>query len=159
MVTKHKNLFTLTGLKELDEMLKNIEPKLQNKIVRKALRKAVSPLLRQAKATAPKATGNLKKSIKARIQKRRNGQLVIQVRPFAPHFYLIEVGGDNTRRPTKAKVLAFKNKAGQMVFARQVEAAPAKPFFTRAYNQNKDSMIENFRNDIITQLQKMNLKN
>jgi len=152
---KHKNGFSITGLKELDNKLRNIEDKLQKKIINSALRKSVAPFVKDAKANAPKDSGSLKKSIKVKIKKRR-GKLTLQVRPFAPHFYLIEVGGDENRTPTKAKVLAFKGKDGNMVFAKSVKPAKPQPFFTKAYNQNKDNMIELFKSELIKQLQNLN---
>lgn len=52
------------GLKELEKQLQEFEPKVVKKVLRSAMGKAFRPVLRLAKAKAPKDTGLLKRRIK-----------------------------------------------------------------------------------------------
>ena len=71
---------TVTGIKELDRQLRELDAKLAKTYVRKAMRKSLVPVKDQAKKNAPVDTGHLKKSIKIRAAKRSRKQFGAVVR-------------------------------------------------------------------------------
>ena len=60
----------LIGDKRLARKFKNMEPKLQKKILRSSLRKAARPIQQAAKQNVPVQSGDLRRSIKIRAAKR-----------------------------------------------------------------------------------------
>jgi HK97 gp10 family phage protein len=54
----------ITGIRQLDKALAELEPKVVKKILRKAMRPSMKPMLKQAKANAPVDTGAIKKAIR-----------------------------------------------------------------------------------------------
>lgn len=58
--------FTLTGMPQIQRRLAALQPKVQQAIVRKALRRACLPIQKYAKSHAPKRTGALRAGIKLR---------------------------------------------------------------------------------------------
>lgn len=56
----------IDGLKELNEKLLAMEPKLRRKTLGKALRKAGTPILKEAKILVPVDTGKLRDNLKLR---------------------------------------------------------------------------------------------
>ncbi len=47
------NKIGITGIEEIDEKLRNIEPKLAKKFLRKAIRKGAKPMLAMVKSLTP----------------------------------------------------------------------------------------------------------
>lgn len=73
--------FEITGLKECLRALKTLAPKLEKKVLRQAIRKALKPILAKAKELAPKDKGDLAKAIKLRAAvKRKRGVIALEVR-------------------------------------------------------------------------------
>lgn len=70
---------TIKGADEIQRLLSELEPKLQRKVIRQALRKAAKPIQSAAKADAPTKTGRLRKAIKIRAAKRKKGTIGINV--------------------------------------------------------------------------------
>lgn len=56
----------IEGLKELNDKLRTLEPKLQRKTLGKALRKAGQPVLEESKRLVPVDTGRLRDALKLR---------------------------------------------------------------------------------------------
>jgi len=77
---------SITGAKELERKLKQLEPKVAKKIVRQSLRKAAKPILTRAKQLVPVITGALKKSLKVRAMRRKKGRYGIMVGTAAGWF-------------------------------------------------------------------------
>lgn len=69
----------LTGVRRLDRKLKRLGSKEAKKLVTKAAREAVKPILLTARRYAPKDTGRLQKSIKVRALKRKKGRFGVRV--------------------------------------------------------------------------------
>lgn len=65
-----RKAIAVTGIKELDRQLRELDAKLGKTYVRKAMRKSLVPVREQAKKNAPVDTGHLKNSIKIRAAKR-----------------------------------------------------------------------------------------
>ena len=68
-----------TGFKELDRKLRDFEPKVAKKAVRRASREALRPVHRAAQRNAPFETGLLEQSIKVRAIKRTRKAIGSQV--------------------------------------------------------------------------------
>tara|TARA_R100001594_G_scaffold43726_1_gene75842 strand:- start:380 stop:778 length:399 start_codon:yes stop_codon:yes gene_type:complete len=120
--------FTLTGDKELERILKKMPAKLQRNLVRKAMRKSLAGMRKEARELAPKRTGKLRKAVKSKVSLRRNGDMTGKVfvkykgKGAAPYAHLVEWGGENNVRPTR--------------------------FMTRVFESNKEKAIQNFRNTL-----------
>ena len=62
----------LQGGAELSVKLKGMKTKMQLSILKKALRQAIKPAVAQARATAPVDTGLTKKSVRTKVQDKRD---------------------------------------------------------------------------------------
>jgi len=71
---------TLKGDKELQKQLLALSPKIQKKLYRSSMRKAMKPVLSAAKNNVPVFSGALKGSLKIRSAKRKRGRIRIEVR-------------------------------------------------------------------------------
>ncbi len=65
----------VTGLKELDRKLKQLEPKLAKKALRKAVSAAAEPIRKEARRLAPRRTGFLRRNIIKSVKRR--GSIVL----------------------------------------------------------------------------------
>lgn len=132
---------TIEGLAALDRTLAGLGRKLENKIRRKALRKAAKPVQATAQQLAPRDEGKLVAAIKVRALKRNRrhprsvGVRVVLGREWfrGDEFYaaFVELGYHVGRRqlgPTRRAV------------------AP-RPFMRPAYEQNKPVVREIFRRE------------
>ena len=72
--------FIVTGIKQLDDALKSLEPKLARKYVKTILKHEMTPVLNAARENAPVDTGLLKSSIKMRVSKKSRNSFGIDVR-------------------------------------------------------------------------------
>lgn len=102
-MSKLGNGVILTGVKQIDKKLKTLEPKLQKKVLRKAMRTGMKDIQQEIKARIPKDTGETAKSIKVRSGKARRGDIKIEVRSQDDNFVakFLEYGTSNmAARPT-----------------------------------------------------------
>lgn len=65
--------FQVRGLDALQRRLDAIPPRIQNKVYRAALRKAVRSLARQLKADTPRTSGATRRSIKQKVRASKRG--------------------------------------------------------------------------------------
>ncbi len=72
----------VTGLKQIDSKLKTLEPKIQKKILRQAMRSGMKLVAQEALMRVPVLTGLLKRNIKLRAMKRKRNRvgLLVQVK-------------------------------------------------------------------------------
>lgn len=81
---------TVFGIKEIDKALASIEPKLQRKVIRKAMRSGMKDIQADIVSRFPKDTGETAKTIKVRAGKGKRGEIVIDVKSqddnFIPKF-------------------------------------------------------------------------
>ncbi len=122
--------FSITGDKKLDRKLKKLgSPKLIKKVIKKGLRNGSKPIQKEAKRNAPVGkTGQLKKNVKLRAQKRSRKSIGVNV----------QVGeGD------------FK---GDQFYAAFIEYGtskmPARPFMRPAWDKNKDKTKQSILDEI-----------
>lgn len=71
--------FVVTGLAELDAALHQMSNAVHNKVVRKAVRQAAKPVLKEARRLVPVKTGALRKSLKIKSAKRSRKRTSIGV--------------------------------------------------------------------------------
>lgn len=91
-------------LSALREKLATLEAKVAKKAVSKAVRRAMAPVRKQVKDTAPKDTGALKANVTLRTSARRNGKVYARVgikggakaNPDTPYYFrMIEFGTEH----------------------------------------------------------------
>jgi HK97 gp10 family phage protein len=135
-----------SGLKEVDDILKNLPKQVQRKILLAGQREVLKPVAKDLEtalsSVAGTVTGNLKKSIgiKAlRGGKEYNAASLAGVR-FGNrykgfHGRFIEEG-TKERKPRKAKMLKFKGKDGQDVFVKSAAPMKRQPFMRPTIERN-----------------------
>jgi len=69
----------VTGVREIDRKLKTLEPRVQRKVLRQAMRSGMKVVLQDALMRVPVLTGLLKKNIKLRAMKRKRNRVVLLV--------------------------------------------------------------------------------
>lgn len=115
-------LVVITGIKELDKRLKTLEPRVQKKVLRQAMRAGLKILAAEVKAQVPVDTGATKSQVKVRaVKRRKRGTIELEVQIVAT---------DQLKRTS--------SKTGQTVFYPAIveygsPGRPANPFMHRAY--------------------------
>ena len=123
----------LTGVKEIDQVLREMPSKLTRQVLQSAARKAARPMVADMKAGAPKRSGNLRRSIgiKALKSKVDNLRAVIVVgvrrgKKFkAQHAHLIEFGTKERVAKRQASRSCLLEGAGRRLPHRHLWFAPA----------------------------------
>ena len=133
----------IEGIEEAMKALDNISKDIKRKpILDRAMKKAMKPILAQAKEDAPENDGELVKSIKAksaRIRNKRTTSGAIQVGVYAPHAWLVQNGsGPRTKTST-----------GQYV-----GIMPPNFFFAIAMEQHKEAAVKSIGNSILAEVDK-----
>lgn len=127
------------GGRELDAVLRTLPAKIERNIMRSALRQGANVIRKEAQATVPVDSGDLRKSIKVRTRSLR-GQVTatVQTRDFKAHW--IEFGTEpheiTPRKPEGA--LAFGD---QVVKSVQHPGTKAQPFMRPAADSKVNEAI------------------
>ena len=117
---------TLTGDKALERRLKKLPASVQRNLSRKAMRKGLADMRKEARSIAPKKTGRLRKAIKTKVSLRSSGDMTGRVfvksqgKGGAPYAHLVEWGAD-------------------------LQGSTPYRFMTRAFETGKKEFIANFR--------------
>ncbi len=120
--------------------------------ITRALRKIVKPLVKEAKAKAPKDSGDLRRSIGSIADKSRTykGSIRVGARRSARykghHGHLVEYG-TAARVPKKGRYMTFTYN-GKTVKTTRTAKMPAQPFLAPAYRNQERGMIDNFGKEI-----------
>lgn len=69
----------ITGVKEIDRKLKELEPRIQQKVLRQAMRKGMKLVLAQAQAMVPVLSGLTKANLKLKAMKRSRSRQGLNV--------------------------------------------------------------------------------
>lgn len=141
----------LTGVKEIDQVLREMPSKLTRQVLQSAARKAARPMVADMKAGAPKRSGNLRRSIgiKALKSKVDNLRAVIVVgvrrgKKFkAQHAHLIEFGTKERVAKNPTGLLSFWSKGQQVKIARTA-GTPARPFIGPAIARHIEGVKRNY---------------
>lgn len=128
-----KVAFAITGIKEIDDKLRDLPAKVIKKLAKSGLREAMRPLLATAKRNAPRRTGALRKNIKLRVMTRlRNKKSAVGMRVS---------GGEDFKGETYY--------GGFQEFGWQPKGegpkVPPKHYMTNAYNHHKGEVVAKFR--------------
>lgn len=140
--------FELQGLKELDDMLRQLPKTMSKAVLRKGLQKAAVPTREAAIGNVPQGeTGKLKESIKIatrlkRSQRRgrlpRKDAVEVFVGSDAPHAHLVEFG-------TKERYRDSGGRTGRM---------PEAPFLSQAWERTRHQALDIFANQTAEELEK-----
>lgn len=124
----------VTGDKEIDALLAKLPRSLGNKILKKNMRSGLKPIHKQAKADAPKDTGELKKKTKIKAGKRSRSRVVINVISEA-------ISPTGVRYPFIQE------------FGSEKMGIPASRWMTKTYLQHKDSASNHITRGIKSDLE------
>ena len=139
--------FQITGLRELDGLLKQLPRAMSNTVMRNALKKAGEPTRAAGEANAPVEAGGLKESIQLSAQLNRNQRrgrprikegAEIFIGSTSPLGHLVEFG-------TAERYRKSGGSTGVM---------PAKAFMTQAWDATKDGALEILRKELWAELAK-----
>lgn len=106
MAAAAKKLVFVTGFRELDDKLRAMEPKLQRKFVRGALRKGGKRLQQEAKRiikSEARDTGAFEQSIKVKALKRSRKRVGIQMLPERDKLFAKYAAKHDGKEPHPAK--------------------------------------------------------
>ncbi|WP_200974432.1 HK97-gp10 family putative phage morphogenesis protein [Echinicola sp. 20G] len=134
--------------RELLRKLKKLNAGVEDKVVKKAVRKGANLIKREAKKNTPVDTGLMKSKVKVKAARGRYFKgFTLLVKVESPAHHLIELGTED-REPTKHKFLKFEGANGQMIYAKKVKGVKAEPFLGEAYESNKDDAIRAFNDEL-----------
>ncbi|MBI1347242.1 hypothetical protein GC163_13255 [bacterium] len=95
----------IRGLNRVLKQLRNLEPKLSKKVLRKALREGAKVVQKEAKSTIPKVSGTTRKSLKVRAGKRSKHTIRFKMVTAFPksdadafYYSFVELGTQYIRR-------------------------------------------------------------
>ena len=142
---------SLTGDKELQNILKELPIKLQKKLVKRSMKKAMNIVLVDAKRRAPKDSGQLKGSLKNQAGRGKKGTIRQEVRTKegffkGDQFYagFIEFGFK--------KLPAVRLPNGQLITSKRGTAGftkiPARPFLRPALKENEAKVLKVFIKEV-----------
>lgn len=124
-------LVVITGVASVDRRLKSLIPRLQKKVIRKAMRDGLKVIKQETKAQSPIETGETKRNVSVRaLKKRKRNLIAMEVRIKAV---------DSLKRTTKSGEVYF--------YPALVEYEP-DPFMKRAY----DTKGRSARNETMKQI-------
>lgn len=140
----------VTGMKELDNMLRQMTPELNNRILGAANAESAKPLIKEAKSLVPKKTGTLEKSIGAiKVSKRKATEIgMVKVGPRRGgryrgyHGHLVEFG-TGPRKPG-GWYAGFRNPRSTVM--------PAHPFMRPAFERTKTQIISTQKQSVAVKL-------
>ncbi len=119
-----KASLVITGVKEIDRRLKRLEPAVQRRVVRGAMRRGLAIIKAEIEAEAPSDSGDTRRNVKVRaVKRRKRGSIELEARIEAV---------DQLKRTS--------GKTGKTVFYPAVvqygsDEQDANDFMTRAYDQ------------------------
>lgn len=91
-------LVIVTGIKQIDRKLRTLEPRVQKKVVRQAIRKGLKLIQSDVKANAPVKYGITKANVQTRaVKKRQRGNIEIEVKIGGNDDRLYKIQADGTK--------------------------------------------------------------
>lgn len=152
--------YDIENLNELYEVFNQLPVKMEKKILRKTLRKSMTPILAAARREAPARTGMLRKSLKLTAQKARNGRVSMAVRPVFDYynsgkinsFYGLIIHQGRKANPNPKPHRYMRN--GQIFFTGKIGAIKANPYLTRAWQEVSGSYERSFSDNLRINLEK-----
>lgn len=89
---------SVIGVREVQELLRQVD-RVAQKVITKSAKSGANIALKDARANAPKSTGNLKKSIKLKAEKRRKGKKVYDIKFIGENLVKISTTGKRSFYP------------------------------------------------------------
>lgn len=152
------NKSTITGFRDLELSMQELQDKIQRGAMRTALTKAARPMTAAAKRNAPVgATGLLKKSIKQKIitGKKKDKVITALIGPSTKVVGQVDRFGSghitNVRPSLYAHLVEFGTAARGSYGRKGVVISPGnppKPFLRPAYEQGKDKATTDYKNEL-----------
>lgn len=153
----------IEGLEEIQRALKGLEKKMQKKLLRAALGAGTREVRDEVRRHVPVDTGNLKRSIRARVKRLGRTGWAAKVVPtqkllkkegggWQPldktdknqhdgwYAHIVEYGTVSPRLPRGKKKMKFTYK-GVTQFRHRVRGMPAKPFFRPGWDASKGRVV------------------
>lgn len=155
-----QNEYDIENLSELYEVFNQLPVKLEKKILRKTLRKSMTPILKAARREAPMRSGKLRNSLKLMSQKARGGRVSMAVKPVFDYYQSGKVNsfyGLIIHQGRKAKDNPKPHRFvrnGKVYYTGKIGAIPANPYLERAW-KSADGNYERTFTDIL----RINLEN
>lgn len=134
----NKVTVTIKGVAQMEQMLKNLGPRVAARIGDRALRAAAKPIIKDAKRRVPKRTGELRRSICGVVQKRadQNGQRVVLIGfrpPTSRRAHLVEFGTSHSAaKPFMRPALDSQHAEALKVLQETLADGIAREEFKRA---------------------------
>lgn len=155
-------LVIVTGFKELDAKLRQMEPKLQRKLVKGALRKGGKRVERESERIINEEaydTGALKKSVTVRALKRSRKRIGVQILPQREKYFAKYAATHGGKQPNPSSGQSTPFYVPAAIEFGTKTARAIRPF-RRALYDNKEEYLADFQADLaqfITE-QKVDLK-
>lgn len=132
----------VSGLQEITERLKGLEPALRKTVAEDAMTRALGAIAQSAKERAPsrgrdRSNTELRKSLKERFEidvEQSSGAVIGKVKNTAPHAHLMEYGFSLFKKVGTGLFARYK-------YLREVEAHPPGGFMRQALEQNADKAV------------------
>jgi HK97 gp10 family phage protein len=131
----------LIGDKQLEKLFKTLGERVQRKVLRKAVNKSATPLVKAARADAPKESGLLKKAMGKKVVTDKQRQSVTAI--VGPRRNVVGQYKGKLRKPARYSHLAhngFIDKDGNH--------HPGTPFLTKAQDETKGQVLDTLRDEL-----------
>jgi len=93
-----KQSIIITGIPQIDRRLKQLEPKIQKKVIRKSMRDGMKLVATEVKGQVPIETGLTKSNVLTRaVKKKKRGSIEIEVRIAGGNTGLVKTYGGDKR--------------------------------------------------------------
>lgn len=150
------------GFEEAKRILDQLPNDMQRRILLAALRSAARPMLKSARDSVPKKSGQLSKQLRIVRHKERGAsptEVAIAVKPVfsktkkkevANQFYgkFIHEGTKDPRMSRKGKMLVFENQQGEKVFVKAVKGIKPTPYLEIAYRESGERTVTIFGDEL-----------
>lgn len=103
----------IKGAKELSAKLKRLSGSEGKKLLRKGLREGTKVIAAEARAIAPQASGELKRSIKTRALKRKKGRIGFRVTSRLPYSVAQQYGWKHHKTKQAIEGTEFMSEAAE----------------------------------------------
>lgn len=124
-----KNAIIITGIRDIDKKLRTLEPRLQKKVLRQAMRSGLKVQAAEVKAQAAVDTGLMRSSVKVRaVKRKKRGSISLEVAISAKTDGLVKQSANGG---------AFYPAIEQ--YGSEKQGRAADPFATRAFESKGEA--------------------
>lgn len=129
---------TFRGNKELNELFDELPNRVQNRVMRGAMSAAANPIVKAARAKAPKRSGLTRKAIGKKVKTYRKNHVTVAI--IGPRNDVRGRVKGKLHRPAKIAHLIERGKIN-----RDGTVTPPRPFIRPAYEQNEAESLRVMR--------------